>query len=170
MSGVYEKTTLFSLTGDFLRLYDLADDPDTDPEAFFDTMESIEGEIEDKADGYACVIAKLNGEAKAIKEQETRLANRRKTIENNIKRMKENLQNAMENTGKTKFKTECWNFGIQNNPPSLVMDTDDFDAVPSIYIKVSKEFDKAAIKDAIKDGEKMAGIAHLEVTKGLRIR
>lgn len=63
-----EKTTLFSLTGDFLRLYDMADDPDTDPQAFFDTMEAIEGEIEDKADGCACVIAKLIGDAKAIKE------------------------------------------------------------------------------------------------------
>lgn len=163
------KTTLFDLTGDWLRLYDMADDPDTDPQAFFDTMEGIEGEIEDKADGYACVIAKLNGEAKAIKEQEERLSKRRKAIEGNIKHMKDVLQDAMEETGKTKFKTTLWSFGIQNNPASVVIDTDDMDAVPSIYVKTVREFDKSAIKDAIKNGE-VIDFAHLEQTRGLRIR
>lgn len=163
------KTTLFDLTGDWLRLYDMADDPDTDPQAFFDTMEGIEGEIEDKADGYACVIAKLNGEAKAIKEQEERLSKRRKAIEGNIKHMKDVLQDAMEETGKTKFKTTLWSFGIQNNPASVVIDTDDMDAVPCIYVKTVREFDKSAIKDAIKNGEDI-GFAHLEQTRGLRIR
>lgn len=163
------KTTLFELVGDFLRLYEMADDPDTDPQAFFDTMEGIEGEIEDKADGYACVIAKLNGEAKAIKEQEERLSKRRKAIEGNIKHMKDVLQDAMEETGKTKFKTTLWSFGIQNNPESVVLDTDDMDAVPSIYVKTVREFDKTAIKDAIKNGEDI-DFAHLEQTRGLRIR
>ena len=164
-----EKTTLFDLVGAFQRLYYMADDPDTDPQAFFDTMEGIELEIEDKADGYARVIAKLNGEAKAIKEQEDRLYNRRKAIESNIKRLKENLQDAMEITGKTKFKTALFSFGIQNNPASLVLDTEDMDAVPSIYIKTIREFDKAAIKDAINNGENIE-FAHLVQTKGLRIR
>ncbi len=164
------KTTLFELVGDYLRLYEMADDPDTDPQAFFDTMEAIEGEIEDKADGYACVIAKLNGEAKAIKEQEERLYNRRMAIENNVKRMKENLQGAMELTGKVKFRTTLFNYWVQNNPVSVVLDTDDIDSVPSIYVKTVKDFDKTAIKDAIKNGEDMSGIAHLEQTRGLRIR
>lgn len=163
------KTTLFDLVGDYLRLYEMADDPDTDPQAFFDTMEGIEGEIEDKADGYACVIAKLNGEAKAIKEQEERLSKRRKAIEGNVKHMKDVLQDAMEETGKTKFKTTLWSFGIQNNPESLVLDTDDMDAVPSIYVKTVRDFDKSAIKDAIKNGEDI-DFAHLEQTRGLRIR
>lgn len=163
------KTTLFELVGDFLRLYEMADDPDTDPQAFFDTMEGIEGAIEDKADGYACVIAKLNGEAKAIKEQEERLYNRRMAIENNVKRMKENLQDAMELTGKVKFRTTLFNYWVQNNPVSVVLDTDDIDSVPSIYVKTVKDFDKTAIKDAIKNGEDI-GFAHLEQTRGLRIR
>lgn len=164
------KTTLFELVGDFLRLYEMADDPDIDPQAFADTMEGIEGAIEDKADGYACVIAKLNGEAKAIKEQEERLYNRRMAIENNVKRMKENLQDAMELTGKVKFRTTLFNYWVQNNPVSVVLDTDDIDSVPSIYVKTVKDFDKTAIKDAIKNGEDMSGIAHLEQTRGLRIR
>lgn len=163
------KTTLFELVGDYLRLYEMADDPDIDPQAFADTMEGIEGAIEDKADGYACVIAKLNGEAKAIKEQEERLYNRRMAIENNVKRMKENLQDAMELTGKVKFRTTLFNYWVQNNPVSVVLDTDDIDSVPSIYVKTVKDFDKTAIKDAIKNGEDI-DFAHLEQTRGLCIR
>lgn len=164
------KTTLFDLTGDWLRLYDMADDPDTDPQAFFDTMEGIEGEIEDKADGYACVIAKLNGEAKAIKEQEERLSKRRKAIEDNVKFMKDVLQDAMEITGKTKFKTTLFSFGIQNNPETVVLDTDIY-SIPDKFIKYAEpEVNKTAIRNAIKNGEDMSGIAHLVQTRGLRIR
>lgn len=164
------KTTLFDLVGDYLRLYEMADDPDTDPQAFFDTMEGIEGEIEDKADGYACVIAKLNGEAKAIKEQEERLYNRRMAIENNVKRMKENLQVAMEVTGKTKFRTTLFNYWVQNNPTSVVLDTDIY-SIPDKFIKYAEpEVNKTLLKEALNAGEDLKGIAHLEQTRGLRIR
>lgn len=164
------KTTLFELVGDFLRLYEMADDPDTDPQAFADTLEGIEGAIEDIADGCACVIVKLDGEKAAIEAQEKRLYNRRKAIENNIKRIKENLQNAMEATGKTKFKTTMFNFGIQNNPISVVLDTDIY-SLPDKFIKYAEpEVNKTAIRDAIKNGEDMSGIAHLVQTRGLRIR
>lgn len=164
------KTTLFELVGDYLRLYEMADDPDTDPLAFFDTMEGIEGEIEDKADGYACVIAKLNGEAKAIKEQEERLCKRRKAIESNIKYMKDVLQDAMEETGKTKFKTTLFSFGIQNNPASVVLDTDIY-SIPDKFIKYAEpEVNKTLLKEALNAGEDLKGIAHLEQTRGLRIR
>ena len=163
-------STLFDLTGDWLRLYDMADDPDIEPDVFRDTMEAIEGEIEAKAEGYASVMAKLTGDMETIMEQEKRLSARRKAIEGNIKRMKDALEETMIITGKTKFKTALWSFGIQNNPASLVIDTDDIDAIPSMYVKVTKSLDKSAIKEAIKEGKNFDGIAHLEQTQSLRIR
>ena len=163
-------STLFDLTGDWLRLYDMADDPDIEPDVFRDTMEAIEGEIEAKAEGYASVMAKLTGDMETIMEQEKRLSARRKAIEGNIKRMKDALEETMIITGKTKFKTALWSFGIQNNPASLVIDTDDIDAIPSMYVKVTKSLDKSAIKEAIKEGKNVDGIAHLEQTQSLRIR
>ena len=163
-------STLFDLTGDWLRLYDMADDPDVEPDVLRDTMEAIEGEIEAKADGYAAVMAKLTGDMEAIMEQEKRLSARRKAIEGNIKRMKDALEETMLITGKTKFKTALWSFNIQNNPASLVIDTDDIDAIPSMYVKVTKSLDKSAIKEAIKEGKNFDGIAHLVQTQSLRIR
>jgi hypothetical protein len=43
-------STIYELTEDYLRLLELAEDPDTDPEAFADTLEGLEGEIEIKAE------------------------------------------------------------------------------------------------------------------------
>ena len=97
--------TLYELTDDYRNLLEMAEDPDTDPEAFADTLEGIEGAIEDKADGYAKVIRTLEGDAAACDAESKRLRNKKQTIENNIKRMNAALQYAMEMTGKTKFKT-----------------------------------------------------------------
>lgn len=56
-------STLYELTADFQNLLMLAEDPDTDPQAFADTLEGIEGELEDKADNYARVIRNLEADA-----------------------------------------------------------------------------------------------------------
>ena len=161
--------TLFDLTGKWLELYDMADDPDMDADMWFDTIEGLEGEIEDKADGYAKVITQLNADATAIKAEEDRLYRRRTTIENRIKNMKSRLQGMMEITGKKKIKTELFSFGIQKNPASVVID--DEKMIPGEFlIPQAPKIDKTAIKDALKAGVDMAGVAHLEQTQSLRIR
>lgn len=107
--------TLYELTEDFRTLLEMADDPDVDPQALVDTMDSIEGEIEDKADGYARVLAQLDADAEAAEKQAKRLAERAKAIRSNMDRMKERLKTAMIETGKTKFKTELFSFSVRNN-------------------------------------------------------
>lgn len=162
-------STLYELRGDFLRLYDMASDPDTDPEAFFDTMEAIEGEIEDKADSYAAVIASLKNDSKGLKAEEDRLSARRKAIDNSVARMMTALTETMQATGKTRFKTLKWSFGIQPNPESVVLDKD-ISGIPAQYlIEQEPKVDKMAIKDALKHGAEFT-FAHLERSESLRIR
>lgn len=163
-----EKATLYDLTGEWLELYDMADDPDMDPDMWFDTIEGLEGEIENKADGYAKVIAQLNADAAAIKAEEERLYGRRKTIENRVAAMKGRLQQMMELTGKTKFKTALFSFGIQKNPASVVID--DESKIPAKYwIAQEPKLDKASIKELLKGGISCE-FAHLEQGESLRIR
>ena len=164
--------TIYELTSDYLNLLELAEDPDIDEQAFLDTLEGIEGALEDKADNYAKIMRMLETDAKGIKAEEERLAKRRKTIEGNVSRMKSALQYAMESTGKVKFKTTLFSFGIQNNPASVVMDEQDIENIPERFLKYKDpDIDRKAIKDAIKAGDEDAmAIAHMEQTKGLRIR
>ena len=50
---------LYELTGQFLELLDMLEDEEVDEQVIMDTLESVEYEIEDKADGYAKIIKAL---------------------------------------------------------------------------------------------------------------
>lgn len=163
--------TLYELTEDYMNLLELAEDPDIEEDVLRDTMEGIGGALEDKAEGYAKIIRMLEGDAAACDAESKRLRNKKQTIENNIKRMKAALQYAMEVTGKTKFKTALFSFGIQKNPASVVMDEQYIENVPERFlIRKDPEINRKAIKEAINSGEDLTGLAHLEQTESLRIR
>ena len=163
--------TLYELTEDYMNLLELAEDPDIDEQAFTDTLEGIEGALEDKAEGYAKVIRTLEGDAAACDAESKRLRNKKQTIENNIKRMKAALQYSMQATGKTKFQTALFSFGIQKNPAAVVMDEAYIENIPERFlVRKDPEINRKAIKDAINAGEDIGGIAHLESTESLRIR
>ncbi|MBP3277484.1 MAG: siphovirus Gp157 family protein [Butyrivibrio sp.] len=159
-------STLYELQNEFLELLSMAEDPETDPQAFKDTLEGLEGEIEYKADGYAKVIRQLEASADAVDKEIKRLQGMKKLFENNVTSMKESLKNAMEVTGKRKFKTDLFSFNIKKNPASVVIDNEE--AVPPEYLKVKTEVNKTAIKDAIKNGEAIE-YAHLEQGESLII-
>jgi hypothetical protein len=161
-------SSLYELTGQFQQVLDMAQDSDFSQEAIRDTLEAIGLEIEDKADGYAKVIKTLEGNVAALKTEESRLADRRKVIENNIKFMKKTLEDSMKTTGKTKFKTLLFGFNIQKNPASLVID--DKNKVPEeLLIPQEPTIDNAAIKELLKNGAVLE-YAHLEQGESLRIK
>ena len=162
--------TLYELTDEFKSLLELAEDPEIDEEVLRDTMEAIDGEIEDKADGYAKVLKQMESDVAGLKAEESRLNEHRKVLENNMKRMKTSLQAAMDITGKRKFKTELFSFGIQKNPAAVVMDDPYIENIPEEYlIQQEPKVDKVKIKEDLKAGKDL-GFAHLEQTESLRIR
>lgn len=163
--------TLYDVTSDYLKIMGMMEDPELDPQTLADTMEAVEGELEIKAENYAKVIKNLEADVSGIKAEIDRLSERKKTIEKNIKRMKENLQNAMEITGKTKFKTELFSFGIRNNAPAVVMDEQYIENIPEEYLRIREpEIDKAKLKEDLKAGVILEGIAHLESSTSLIIK
>ena len=163
--------TLYELTEDYMNLLALAEDPDIDEQAFMDTLDGIEGAIEVKAEGYAKVMRQLEADAAACDAESKRLKNKAKTIDNNIKRMKQALQYAMQATGKTKFKTQLFSFYIQKNSASVVMDEQYIENIPERFlVRKDPEINRKAIRDAINAGEDLTGLAHLESTESLRIK
>jgi len=161
-------STLYQLTEAYQELLSMALDPETDPEALADTMEAIDGEIEVKADGYAKVMKELKAIADARKAEAKRLLDGAKSVEANIDRMKAALMTSMKLTGKTKFKTELFGYGIQKNPPALKIDMPD--RVPEEFlIPQEPKVDSAAIKKELKEGV-VYDWCHLEQSESLRIR
>lgn len=159
--------TLYELTGQFLEVNEMAENGEIDEETMQDTLESIECEIEVKAENYAKVIRNLESDMEALKKEEERLYERRKTIENNIKRIKKNLENCMIAVDKKKFKTDLFSFNIQKNAPSLVIDNKN--SIPAEYlIQQEPKVDAVNLKKFLKENK--ADFAHLEQSESLRIR
>lgn len=160
--------TLYDLTEEYMQLLALMEDPDTDPQVLADTMEAIGGEIEEKADGYAKVRQELQNQSTALKAEIDRLTARKRSIDNNIDRIMENLKTAMIATGKVKFKTELFSFGIQKNPPKAVI-TDPTSVTYDFLIPQEPKIDTAGIKKALQEGF-CFDWAHLEQGESVRIR
>lgn len=158
--------SLYVLTGQMLQLQEMLYEEDADEQVILDTMEGLDYEIEQKADGYAMIIQKISGDVEAIDKEIDRLQARKKSLKGNIERLKNNLEGSMIALDKRKFKTALFSFGIQKNPPSVDIVGD----VPDEYLIAQEpKVDKKAIIAFVKEhGD--TEYAHLKQTEGLRIR
>ena len=156
---------LYELNESFQQIQTLIEEGQ---EGLQDTLESIELAIEEKLENIGKVIKNLEAEASAFKEEEKRLADRRRSLENNIKHLKQYAENSMVVTGDKKIKAGLFTFAIQKNPPSVSVFNDVI--VPKkYYVPVDPKLDKTKIKEDLKNGENIPGV-ELKQSESLRIR
>ena len=162
---------LYELTEQYLTLQEMAYDPEVDEQVFQDTMEGLWGEIEDKADGYARIITGMKADIESLRNEELRLAARRKSLELRSQQLKDNLEANMREMGKTKFKTALFSFNIQKNGglQPLVIDGLIEDIPGRFLIPQPPVPNNEAIRSLL--AEKQVEWAHLEPRgESLRIR
>lgn len=159
---------LYELTGSLLHLQEMLEDGEIDKQTVLDTMESLNFEIEEKAQGYAMIIKNLTKDTLGLKAEEERLNGIRKATEGRIDTLKRNLEQSMIELGKTKFKTPLFSFNIQKNPPSLKLE-EGVALPPDYYILQYPELDTKSIKEDLRNGQVIEG-ATLTQTESLRIR
>lgn len=164
--------TLYELTGQMLQLQNILEEEDNADyvQTVLDTMEGLDFEIEQKADGYARIIRNLTANIEGLKAEIKRMTNREKALENNIVSLKDRLEKSMIALGKEKFKTELFSFNIQNNPPRVVID--DYAKIPAEFLIAQEpKIDSRAIKEFLSETDnKKSFFAHLEQGRSLRIR
>lgn len=155
--------TLYELTNDYKSLLDLAGSMDTDEiETFNDTLEAVLGEIEVKADGYAVVLAEIEGRINTVNREIGRLEAIESALSNTRRRMIDRLKTAMEDIGKKEIKTDLHRFKIVGNGGKQPLDINE-SCVPEEYLKteVKQVPDKDKIRKALESGECLT-FAHLE--------
>ncbi|HFR3749346.1 TPA: siphovirus Gp157 family protein [Streptococcus suis] len=159
MANIYELTGIFK---------QIAEMEGIDEETKLDTLESIDWteQFEEKVENTVKVIKNKEADVDQLKEEIDRLTKRKKSIENDITRLKTGLQGAFEITGHDKIKTLLFTVSLANNQPSVVVDED---LLPKKYFIQTLKPDKTAIKESLKAGKKVRG-AMLQESRSLRIR
>lgn len=158
-------STLYNLKEDYKRVLELQAEG-VDEEVIKDTLEAIDDAIEDKADSYSYVIREKKGQNDTIDEEIKRLQALKRSNNNLIKLLQENLYEVMKDTGKTKFKTDLNSFWIQKNPMSIDIKYED--NIPEDFYVTERKLQRRDLINYVKNNE----IDGVEITQseGVRIR
>ena len=143
--------TLFDIQGEYLRLYELAIDEE-DPQAFLDTLESLNADLAEKSAGYVSVIKQLDMESDECDKVIEAFKHKKEVRQNNIKRMKEALLGAMDTAGLTEIQAGNYTLKIAKNGGKAPLEIPDESLVPERFMKIKYEPDKELIRKTIEDG------------------
>lgn len=164
--------TLYEITGELRELLELAQEKEIEDEVIANTIESmgLDVDLEQKVENYWYVIDELEASNSRIKEEEERLKARRITQENNIKRMKDTLTEALNFIGVEKIKTDKSTIWIQNNPIGLAI-RDESKIPKRFYDDQDPKLNKRELINYLKENpdENFDG-AELRQTRGIRRR
>lgn len=153
---------MYRMTNAYNELLQLLYDEEADDQTVIDTLDSLEGAMEDKADALASMLQGLQNDIDALDKEIKRLQGRKKTLENSGGRLKGYIEAAMRATGKTKFKTTLYTYGIRKaGARALVLDVDAAELPPE-FQKITVAANTTAIKDMLKaQGVEECAFAHL---------
>ena len=157
------QATLYEFKEMYLNLMDL----DLEGEELGKALENIDDEIEVKAENYAGLIKNLEAEADAYKKEIERMSKIKKSLESRASLLKSNLEQAMIELDKKKFKTNLFSFNIQRNAPGIKIL--DVDKIPEEFVEYEKRIKKNDLKKAIKEGLETDAAVLVE-SESLRIR
>ena len=156
--------TLYELMTDYKNFLSAVENGDIPEEAIVDTLEAIEGDINEKIDNIACVLKVLEAEEKAIKDEVSRLEARLKVKVNAKNRTKNYLSEMMLSMGKTEFESPRNKITFRKTPGKVVFDDE------KKFIEWAKinadgllnygkpSVDKTAIKVALANGAEIEGV------------
>ena len=165
MASVYE------LKQGFILLANMIEDETVSEEDILDAWNNQTDDLKEKFENCCKYIKNVESDIAGLKEEEARLKAKRKSLENSIKRFKDLMHETMNAAGEKKLPCGTFTVSLQKNPESVVMDEPHIENIPEEYLKFKEpEIDRAKIKEHLKAGVDLEGIAHLEQTEGLRIR
>ena len=130
-------------------------------QAWFDTLEAVEGEFDVKAENLACYIKQLKAEAETLKKEKLAFAKRQAQKEKQAEKLTKYLLSSMQAVGKTKIDMPRTVITVKRNAPSLVI-SDELGLVDWLMKNNDKllkyempTVKKAEVKKQLKAGEEI---------------
>lgn len=132
----------------------------------FAKLDALQMAREAKIENIACWIKDLQADAKALKEEEQNLADRRRAAEHKAESLKNYLTFVLNGE---KFKSPRAQVSFRRSQQVYIEDETKFTESHPEYVKVKKEIDRAGVKSALKEGEQIEG-ACLEEHQNIQIK
>ena len=161
MAGLFDIAENYRV---FFDTFDECDDlTDEQIEAYFDTLEGIEGEFAEKAENIACFVKELTVEADALEAEAKALQARARVKRNLIARLKNMLLENMQRCGLKKIDATRARISLRSNAES-VMIPDDAALIPWLVehaedcvVYRTPEINKTKVKAALQGGREIPG-------------
>lgn len=119
-------------------------------------FEQLQIDRDKKIEGIACMIKEFNADAIALKAEKDTLAARQRTAENRAASLKRYLEGYL---GGEKFESARAAISYRKSVAVNVMD---INSIPQEYLTIKVDANKTAIKNAIKNGDVVAGAELIE--------
>ena len=112
---------LYEITQGIREVKDMANDPDVDPQAILDTLESLDGDLTEKLISIGVIYKEMSADVDCISTEIKRLQALKKHIETSQDNLKEYALKNMQLAEKTSIKDVRASISIKKNPPSIVI-------------------------------------------------
>ncbi len=160
--------SLYDLTGEYLEILEMLEDPEADEEKIQLALDGLAGSINSKFDGYMKIYKIMEKRKNALKEEEDRIKKRRNQAINSMERIKNAIKQAMLITEQDKIETDLFTASIAEGPGSVVID--DPEEIPEEFlIPQDPTVDKKKLKQFLLENENQDfEYAHIQKDKTIR--
>ncbi|HEY5586684.1 MAG TPA: siphovirus Gp157 family protein [Ruminiclostridium sp.] len=153
---------LYEIRSQYLDCLNRIENGEIDEEFIKDTLESLDGDFDEKVNGIACFIKGLEGDITALKSEVDNLRQRADNKAKKADRLRQYIFESMKAVSRVKVETAQNVISVKKNPPRVDIG-DGFiqwakdNSFDDILCKHVEEYrpDKAAIKEELKKGNEI---------------
>ena len=163
--------SLYNITNKFVELMDKAQEGELTEEEYNQLGEELAIQLQQKGSNIIGYTKNIELTINAMKEEEKRIAENRKSLESKLDKFKQYVKENMERLGITKMDTELGTLSIAKSPTSVEIINED--EVPSEFKQeiITVKIDKTKIKNNFKEtGEIPTGVNIITTNTNLRIK
>lgn len=157
--------TIYEIADKYKFIQQMIEDG-TDPAIFAEALAGIDGEAGEKLESYAMVLKNAESDITGVDAEIKRLQERKKAMQNNVSRMKDNMSILLQEIEGNRLKTDKFTFSFRK---STAVQIDDISLIPNDFIKTETSPMKVDIKKALASGEVIPGASLVE-NQSLSIR
>lgn len=162
--------SLYEINQNYAELFDKFEDGEVTPEELQEAGNMLAIELQNKSRNIIGYEKSIELAISTYKDEEKRLAERRKVLENKLNRYKEYVKKNMEQMGLQKIETPLGVLSICKVRSSI--EIIDESMIPSEYKTqtIVESVDKNAIKEAIQNGINVQGVKLVDDKTSLKIK